>query len=117
MKGNFHVRFWSSGRGSDLPVDCNKGNHGKTGARTPLLHPIMGERWLITRPRKGMKGTDNVTRVGARPAEAPVDALHSRSCASSAQAKKGSSMAPLPFYADTAGCPSRCPFGALSYEA
>src|SRR5437763_15597579 len=23
MKGDFHVRFWNSGRGSDLPADCN----------------------------------------------------------------------------------------------
>jgi hypothetical protein len=31
MKGDFHVRFWNSGRKSDLPADCNPGSLGKPG--------------------------------------------------------------------------------------
>jgi hypothetical protein len=48
---------------------------------------------------------NDVTRVGARPAEEASGALHSCTCTPLAQAKEGSSLASLPVYTDLDGQP------------
>jgi hypothetical protein len=45
MKGDLHVRFWNSGRKSDLPADCTQG--------VWEIHTQGEGRQEITRQRKG----------------------------------------------------------------
>jgi hypothetical protein len=51
MKGDLHVRFWNSGRKSDLPADCNSGSTGKryAGQRSTGTSILSKERYAQCR--------------------------------------------------------------------